>query len=57
VVDPDRVRRLLEALATYRRALSELAELPTERYVAAHAYEGRYLVQAAAQVCIELPIT
>lgn len=54
MTDPDRVRAKLSSLATYRRRLAELAALPSEEYVAAHRYEGRYLVQAAAQVCIDL---
>lgn len=41
-------------LSTYRRRLSQLAELPATEYVQTHAYEGRYLVQAAAQICIDL---
>ncbi len=54
MVDPDRVRAKLATLATYRRRLAELAELASEDYAANHAYEGRYLVQSAAQLCIDL---
>lgn len=54
MVDPPRVRRLLEALANYRDRLSELQGLPVERYVAEQAFAGRYLVQAAAQACIDI---
>lgn len=54
MVDPDRVRAKLTALATFRRALGDLADLPAATYLADHAYEGRYLVQAAAQACIDL---
>lgn len=53
MVDPARVRRLLERLAEYRTLLGELASLPLDRYLA-DAYAGRYLVQASAQVCIDL---
>lgn len=54
MVDPDRVRRLLGALAAYRDHLAALRALPRERYVAEEAYTGRYLAQAAAQICIDL---
>lgn len=54
MVDPDRVRRLLAALARYHGRLRELRALPVEEYVSDHAYAGRYLVQAAAQLCIDL---
>lgn len=54
MVDPDRVRRLLGMLASYRDHLVGLRELPRERYVAEEAYAGRYLVQAAAQTCIDV---
>jgi uncharacterized protein YutE (UPF0331/DUF86 family) len=54
MVDPDRVRSKLSTLATFRRELGGLAALPTETYLQDHIYEGRYLVQAAAQACIEL---
>lgn len=54
MVDPDRVRAKLSSLAVYRRRLGELAAMPDEEYLADHVYEGRYLVQAAAQACIDL---
>jgi uncharacterized protein YutE (UPF0331/DUF86 family) len=52
MVDAARVRRLLEALREYRQRLAELQKLDADEYVGAHAYEGRYLVQASAQACI-----
>jgi uncharacterized protein YutE (UPF0331/DUF86 family) len=54
VVDPDRVRQLLDALSGYRAELRELAKLPAARYRGRDAIAGRYLVQAAAQACIDL---
>lgn len=54
MVDPDRVRAKLTALAGFRQSLQELAEVDPATYQAAHLYEGRYLVQAAAQACIDL---
>jgi uncharacterized protein YutE (UPF0331/DUF86 family) len=54
VVDPDRVRQLLGALADYRRDLAELAQLPADRYRGMDAIAGRYLVQVSAQTCIDL---
>lgn len=54
MVDPARVRRLLEALREYRDHLIQLRDLPVDRYVAENAFEGRYLVQASAQTCIDL---
>jgi uncharacterized protein YutE (UPF0331/DUF86 family) len=54
VVDPNRVRAKLAALDTYLARLRELAAMAPDAYVAGHAYEGRYLVQASAQVCIDL---
>jgi hypothetical protein len=54
VVDPDTLRRRLAALALYRARLAALASLPGERFVTEQAYAGRYLVQAAAQACIDL---
>ncbi|MGH9230274.1 MAG: type VII toxin-antitoxin system HepT family RNase toxin [Acidimicrobiales bacterium] len=48
------MRRLLEALGQYRARLDELRRLDVEEYVTSHAYEGRYLVQACAQLCIDL---
>lgn len=54
IVDPTRVQRLLEGLASYREQLGSLRELPTDEYVREHAFAGRYLVQACAQVSIDL---
>lgn len=56
MVDPDRVRRLLTALERYRNRLAELADVPSAEYLDKHAYAGRYLVQAAAQLCIDLAL-
>ncbi len=54
MVDPDRVRRLLGVLGSYRRKLAELAQLSAETYLEQQAFAGRYLVQASAQTCIDL---
>lgn len=54
MVDPDRVRRLLDALSGYRDRLGPLSEMPLDRYVAEQALAGRYLVQVSAQACIAL---
>lgn len=54
MVDPDRVRRLLGALETYRGHLARLRALPLATYLDDEAFAGRYLVQAAAQVCIDV---
>lgn len=54
MVDPDRVRQLLEILAGYRAELADLARLPPERYAGREAIAGRYFVQASAQACIDL---
>lgn len=54
MVDPDRARQLLDTIAAYRDQLAELAELPPERYRGRDAIAGRYLVQVAAQACIDL---
>lgn len=54
MVEPDRIRRLLEALREYHEALDVLAAYDRGVYVADHAYAGRYLLQASAQLCIDL---
>ena len=54
MVDPGRLRRLLEALAEYRKELERLRALPVSEYQGERAYAGRYLVQAAAQACIDM---
>jgi len=53
VVDPDRVRRLLEALSAYRAQLAELSAMERPRYLDEQALAGRYLAQVAAQACID----
>jgi uncharacterized protein YutE (UPF0331/DUF86 family) len=54
MVDPGRVRRLLEALTEYRAALEPLRELEPSEYRGERALAGRYLVQASAQACIDI---
>jgi uncharacterized protein YutE (UPF0331/DUF86 family) len=54
MVDPARVTRLLEALSQYRQRLDALRALPAGEYTGDRALAGRYLVQASAQVCIDL---
>jgi uncharacterized protein YutE (UPF0331/DUF86 family) len=54
MVDPERVARMLETLATYREHMRSLSELPLDAYLSSHPFEGRYLVQASAQVCIDI---
>jgi uncharacterized protein YutE (UPF0331/DUF86 family) len=54
MVDPDRVRRLLQLLEQFRTRLEGLAAMDRGDYVGDHALAGRYLVQASAQVCIDL---
>ncbi len=54
MVDPSRVRSKLAMLDRLRAELARLAGLDEGVYDADHAWEGRYLVQAAAQVCIDL---
>jgi len=55
VVDPSRVQRKLTALARYRDELEPLGALASNQYLEGdHAFAGRYLVQASAQVCIDL---
>lgn len=54
MVDPTRVARLLETLGSYREHLSRLSELPIEEYLSERIFEGRYLVQASAQACIDV---
>lgn len=54
MVDPARVRRLLESLEAHRGRLAELGRLPTDRYVEEQRFAGRYLVQASAQICIDV---
>lgn len=54
MVDPGRVRRLLEALSGYREGLEPLRDLSAEAYKSQQAFAGRYLVQASAQACIDV---
>ncbi|MGH8905107.1 MAG: DUF86 domain-containing protein [Egibacteraceae bacterium] len=44
----------LELLRTYRAPLDELRRLPPDVYVEEEAFAGRYLIQAAAQICIDI---
>jgi uncharacterized protein YutE (UPF0331/DUF86 family) len=54
MVDPDRLRRLLQALERFTAELEALAATDREMYVREHAFGGRYLVQAAAQTGIDI---
>ncbi|CAN5230347.1 DUF86 domain-containing protein [soil metagenome] len=54
MVDPSRVRAKLSLLDAYLTRLRWLAAMDRAAYVEDRAYEGRYLVQATAQVCIDL---
>lgn len=54
MVDPDKLSERLQALANYRVALERLRALSLEEYLADQVYAGRYLVQTAAQSCIDL---
>jgi uncharacterized protein len=54
MVDPDRVRRLLQLLEGFTSELESLASKERDTYVREHAFAGRYLVQAAAQTCIDI---
>ncbi len=53
MVDPDRARQLLDTLAGYCERLAALRDLSPQAY-ADQAFAGRYLVQASAQVSIDL---
>jgi uncharacterized protein YutE (UPF0331/DUF86 family) len=53
MVDPGKVSRLLESLADYRRRLEALGDLPVDVYLRDQAFAGRYLVQVAAQTCVD----
>lgn len=53
MVDPERIGALLQTLEGYRDHLARLRDLPAEEYEE-QAFAGRYLVQAAAQTCIDL---
>lgn len=52
-VDPQRLRRLTSALASYGERLAALSAMPIETYLTEEAFAGRYLVQATAQTCLD----
>ncbi|HCO01964.1 MAG TPA: hypothetical protein DIT48_01115 [Actinobacteria bacterium] len=54
MVDSGRLRTLLGTLAVYRMELSALATLSIDEYLSRSRFAGRYLVQAAAQTCIDI---
>ncbi|MDQ3537328.1 MAG: DUF86 domain-containing protein [Actinomycetota bacterium] len=54
MIDTSRVRARLALLARYRRRLAGLRDLPRDSYLRDHDLEGRYALQAAAQICIDL---
>lgn len=54
MVDVERVRRLLAALERYRGHLTALRDLPLETYLEEGSFAARYLIQAAAQTCIDV---
>jgi uncharacterized protein YutE (UPF0331/DUF86 family) len=54
MVDLDRIHQRLEMLAGYLRELRRLRDLPVAEYLRHEVYAGRYLVQVAAQTCIDL---
>ncbi|MDQ3762657.1 MAG: DUF86 domain-containing protein [Actinomycetota bacterium] len=54
MVDLDRIHQRLELLAGYLRELRRLRDLPVAEYLRHEVYAGRYLVQVAAQTCIDL---
>lgn len=54
MVDPDRVRRLLANLEAFLAELAAIRKVPLENYRGTAAYSGRYLVQAAAQACLDV---
>ncbi|MGH2830420.1 MAG: type VII toxin-antitoxin system HepT family RNase toxin [Actinomycetota bacterium] len=54
MVDPDRVRRLLASLDSFVTELTELRKMPLDGYRGTAAYSGRYVVQAAAQACLDI---
>ena len=53
MVDLDRIHQRLE-LAGYVHELQRLGDLPVAEYLRNEVYAGRYLVQVAAQTCIDL---
>lgn len=54
MVDLDRLQHRMELLAGYLHELRLLREMPIDDYLRSQAYAGRYLVQVAAQTCIDL---
>ncbi|MGH3829624.1 MAG: type VII toxin-antitoxin system HepT family RNase toxin [Pseudonocardiaceae bacterium] len=54
MVDLDRIHQRLELLAGYLCELRRLRDLPVAEYLRHEVYAGRYLVQVAAQTCIDL---
>ena len=54
MVDLDRIHQRLELLAGYLHELRRLRDLPVVEYLQHEAYAGRYLIQVAAQTCIDL---
>ena len=54
MVDLDRIHQRWELLAGYLRELRRLRDLPIAEYLRHEVYSGRYLVQVAAQTCIDL---
>ncbi|MFZ0118538.1 MAG: DUF86 domain-containing protein [Pseudonocardiaceae bacterium] len=54
MVDLDRIHQRLELLAGYLRELRRLRDLPIAECLRHEVYAGRYLVQVAAQTCIDL---
>jgi len=53
MVDPDRLHYRLDLLGGYLTELRRLRDLDRSAYLR-EAYAGRYLVQVAAQTCIDL---
>lgn len=54
MVDLDRIHQRLKLLGGYLRELQRLRDLPIAEYLRNEVYAGRYLVQVAAQTCIDL---
>ncbi len=54
MVDLDRIHQRLELLTGYLHELRRLRDLPVAEYLQHEVYAGRYLVQVAAQTCIDL---
>jgi uncharacterized protein YutE (UPF0331/DUF86 family) len=53
MVDLDRIQQRLQLLTGYLHELRRLRDLPVAEYLH-EVYAGRYLVQVAAQTCIDL---